>query len=203
MLYNHLMPPKVQFSKEQILDTAFELVADAGMAALSVRALAKRLGSSVAPIYVNFKNTGELMAALERKIIDVVWRYSTREYCTHGFFNIGIGQLLFVRDYPRLYHDLVIRHPGDKGYGVSEQMVDIMVADSLLEGLSREQCRALLEKMAIQTSGLSLAIAREEPALSLERALGIMEETANQLIFAEKQGYGSAQIKRICIDGVD
>jgi hypothetical protein len=86
---------------------------------------------------------------------------------------------------------------------VSEQMVDIMVADSLLEGLSREQCRALLEKMAIQTSGLSLAIAREEPALSLERALGIMEETANQLIFAEKQGYGSAQIKRICIDGVD
>jgi AcrR family transcriptional regulator len=54
MLYNHLMPPKVQFSKEQILDTAFELVAEAGMAALSVRALAKRLGSSVAPIYVNF-----------------------------------------------------------------------------------------------------------------------------------------------------
>jgi AcrR family transcriptional regulator len=101
MLYNHLMPPKVQFSKEQILDTAFELVAEAGMAALSVRALAKRLGSSVAPIYVNFKNTGELMAALERKIIDVVWRYSTREYCTHGFFNIGIGQLLFVQGLPQ------------------------------------------------------------------------------------------------------
>jgi AcrR family transcriptional regulator len=202
-----VMGPKVQFTKEQIIETALEIVIEKGFDALSVRFLANELGSSVAPIYVNFKSSQDLLDAVLQKIQQIMWQYSTKEYCEYGFFNIGIGQLLLARDYPKLYLDLLLKPPLARSHTVPEKrvfekMVEIMQEDPMLEGLSQEQCARLLEKMSVQTSGLAIAIAKEEPEMTVEHALQVMEETANQLIFAEKTGYSKSEQVKITLDEV-
>lgn len=181
------MPPKVQFTKEQILEAAFNLVITKGIDALSARVLAKELGSSVAPIYVNFKNTQELFGAVMQRVGQTVWEYSTKPYTNHGFFNIGIGQLLIAKDFSTLYRDLIVKYPGAMGMDdkTFNDMLDIMEKDPMLTGLNRKQCASVLEKMALQTSGLAIALAAGIEGFNLEKAFKIMEETAGQLVYAE------------------
>jgi AcrR family transcriptional regulator len=196
------MPPKIQFSKEQIINSAFDLVIKRGIDALSARVLAKELGSSVAPIYVNFKNTHELLKAVMGKVEQVVWEYNTKAYTKHGFFNIGIGQLLIARDYPLLFKDLTIKCPETMSMDKNtwSKMLDIMEKDEMLAGLNREQCSSILQKMALQTNGLAISLCSGNKEVTLEKALNIMEETAYQIIYAEQNSYAPCNKLEINID---
>lgn len=188
------MPPKVQFSKEQIIDSAFKIAKDKGISSLTVRKVAAELGCSVAPIYVNFKSSEDLIQALVGKIQEISWKYSTGNYTDTGFFNIGIGQVLFARDYPRLFLDLIrinnqcLEIPEE----AMENMVDIMMKDKMLDGLTRQQNRDLLQKMSLFTSGLSITMLNSEKGLTLEKALLLMEETAHQLIHSYQSNFHSS-----------
>lgn len=185
------MPPKVQFSKEQIMDSALKIAREEGISSITVRKLAAHMGCSVAPIYVNFKNTEELLNALMERVSRLLWEYSTGDYTDMGFFNIGIGQLLFVRDYPQLFMDLLNASPNciKRDETVLNQMVDIMMDDKKLEGLTREDNKALLIKMSVFTNGLSLELLKGENLITLDKALILMEETAMQLINSYRIGF--------------
>jgi len=65
------MGPKVKFTREQIIDAAFEIVQTEGIDSITMRKIAEKMGGSVAPIYVNFKNVDELKDALIEKIISI------------------------------------------------------------------------------------------------------------------------------------
>mgnify|MGYP000084448519 CR=1 FL=1 len=56
------MPPKVKFSKEAIIGTALQLVREEGMASLTARALAEKLGATPRVIFGQFANMAELQA---------------------------------------------------------------------------------------------------------------------------------------------
>ena len=58
------MGPKVKFTREQIIDAAFEIARTEGIDSITMRKIAEKMGSSVAPIYVNFNNVDELNEAL-------------------------------------------------------------------------------------------------------------------------------------------
>lgn len=67
MIYNGkeiTMPPKKKFSKEQIVEAAFEIAKEEGMSYITIRKVADRLRSSIAPIYVNFDNVEELISVV-------------------------------------------------------------------------------------------------------------------------------------------
>ena len=190
------MPPKAQFSKQQILNTALEISVKSGISSLTVRKLANKLGCSVAPIYVNFENSDALIQAVMDKIQSISWEYSTKSYTDTGFFNIGIGQILFVKDYPKLYLDLLnykhqcLKMPESQ----EQQMIDIMMKDKMLQGLTREQNKDLLLKMSIFTNGLSVAMINNQQIIPVEKALELLEETAHQLIYSQKNGFTRSYI---------
>ena len=48
------MPPKPKFTREQLVDAAFELVREQGVDALVARELAKRLNTTTTPIFTFF-----------------------------------------------------------------------------------------------------------------------------------------------------
>ena len=50
------MPPKVKFSKETMIGTALQLVREQGMASLTARALAEKLGATPRVIFGQFAN---------------------------------------------------------------------------------------------------------------------------------------------------
>ena len=60
------MPPKVKFSREEILSAAYELVRKNGKDALSARSLASALGVSTAPIFTAFESIDALTDAVRR-----------------------------------------------------------------------------------------------------------------------------------------
>ncbi len=56
------MPPKFKFTREQIIDSAVNVVRKNGMSALTARALAAELGSSAKPIFGLFQNMEEVQS---------------------------------------------------------------------------------------------------------------------------------------------
>lgn len=64
------MPPKIKVSREQVLDTAFEMTREEGFEALTARKLASRLGSSTQPIFRAYENMETLKEDLYYKSVD-------------------------------------------------------------------------------------------------------------------------------------
>ena len=54
------MPPKSKYTREEILDVAYQMAKEQGLESVVARELGKRLGTSSSPIFTAFKNMEEL-----------------------------------------------------------------------------------------------------------------------------------------------
>lgn len=61
------MPPKTIFTKEQLIDAAFEITNEEGFDSITIRRVAKMLNNSIAPIYANFKDVNKLKSEVVKK----------------------------------------------------------------------------------------------------------------------------------------
>ena len=50
------MPPKAKYTREEIIETALNIVAEKGKSALNARDLGAALGTSTRPVFTAFKN---------------------------------------------------------------------------------------------------------------------------------------------------
>ncbi|MCR5733527.1 MAG: hypothetical protein K6G22_02875 [Lachnospiraceae bacterium] len=64
------MPPKIKVSKEQVLNTAFDMTREAGFNALTARKLAERLNSSTQPIFRVYESMDTLREDLFYKCVE-------------------------------------------------------------------------------------------------------------------------------------
>lgn len=64
-----------KITKDMILDTAFELARKNGIDSVSNREIAKKLNSSIRPIYYQFKNAEELKQQLYKKIEKYFYKF--------------------------------------------------------------------------------------------------------------------------------
>lgn len=100
------MPPKNKFTKDEILDAAFEIVRAHGMAALTARSLAEKLNCSVKPIFGMFKNMEDLQQAVTEKAGDF---YREKIYTAMSeskelpYKASGLAYIRFAKDEPELF----------------------------------------------------------------------------------------------------
>ena len=94
------MPRKAQFSAEDVVTAAFELVRENGLPGLSAPAVANKMGCSTMPIYSHFQN----MQALEDEIVKKAWKlsmeYKSKTYTGDVWIDQGIGYVRFSKDEP-------------------------------------------------------------------------------------------------------
>lgn len=83
------MGPKIKFTKEQIVEAAFEIARTEGIDSITMRKIAEKMGSSVAPIYVNFKNVDELNEALIERIMSISRQLLAEENTGNPFSDMG------------------------------------------------------------------------------------------------------------------
>ncbi len=105
------MPPSVRFSREAVLDAAYQLVRREGPAALNARAVARELGGSTQPIFRLFSGMEELRTAVIDQAL-LVWKNQLRQRLQDSRFpylSIGMSYLLFARDEPELFKLLFMR----------------------------------------------------------------------------------------------
>jgi len=97
------MPPKVKFTKEEIIDAAFRLVAEGGMKNLSTTKVAKKLNSSVHPIYSNLNSVRNLKKEVYKQALLLFKEYVLNKYDDKLYISFAIGEALFAWDHRNLH----------------------------------------------------------------------------------------------------
>lgn len=176
------MPPKVKYTKEQIANSAFELVRKEGMGALTARSLASYVGTSTAPIFTAFKNIDEIKCCVKNMAVE---RYK-------NFFEKGIGEALpfkgtgmsyirFAVEEPWLFKLLFMDydvkdtvqgyHPGESEY--SEKVLDTVRQNY---GMDTENGKWLYNHLSVYTHGLAVMFANGNSMFSIEDADRMLSE---------------------------
>lgn len=102
------MPSSPKIKKEDMLQAALKLVAKNGYAALNIKAVAKELGCSTAPISWQFGGMDglreELIPFVERYVEDTYYSQCENEFTT--FEQRGKGTIDLALENPNLFHFL-------------------------------------------------------------------------------------------------
>lgn len=103
------MGRKLKFTREEILNKAYEILVREGMKKISARTIANELGISTIGVYSNFKSMSDLKNELsllaKNKLLDKV----KINYTELGLLNIGIGICLFAKEEKALFRAIFMR----------------------------------------------------------------------------------------------
>ena len=158
------MPPRIKYTKEQIVDAGVELVREGGIAALNARALAGRLGCSTQPIFREFSGMEEVKAAVIKQAEQIYNGYIQRSASKPGpnYKATGLAYIDFAREEGALFQLLFMRDR--RGEVIPPRMTDdnmeyIMQTISTATGLTGDQAYDFHLHMWIYAHGLASMVA--------------------------------------------
>lgn len=186
-----MMAPKTKFTKEQIIDAAFEIARIEGLDSITTRKVAEVLGSSVAPIYVNFKDIDELIKEVVKKVADISKQYLIEIDSGNPFHDIGVASIRFAKEYSVLFRDLVMKpneHMQNYDVDMGDDLVNMMKKDANLEGFSDHELQIFLLKMRIFQTGLSVMVANGllPDSFSEDQMIELLDSVASDIIIAAR-----------------
>ena len=158
------MPPKKKFSREQIIDKAFEIAKKEGIESITARRIAEELKCSVAPIYFNFKDIEHLKQAVVGKIFELTRKLAQTTYTGDKFLDIGIASLKFAKEYSVLFRELVLQknsYMDDYDQELGNDIIGEIIQEKELRPFSEEEVGIIFLKMRIFQLGLSVMVANE------------------------------------------
>ena len=160
------MPPKSKYTREQIIDIAFEMVRSEGMEILTARNLASKLKTSTAPIFTAFQTIEELQTEVINKAKKLY-----KEYIDEGlkeepaFKGVGIKYIEFAKDEPKLFNLLFMS--GDSIEKFSHFMPQNdenapMILDLIKNSynLDFDKAKKLYNHLSVYTHGLAVLYAQ-------------------------------------------
>jgi AcrR family transcriptional regulator len=182
------MAPKSKFKKEQIIDAAFEIARTEGIDRITIRKVADKLGSSIAPIYVNFNKVDELIEEVIKKTHTISKQLLMEQNTGNPFHDIGVASLRFAKEYSVLFRDLVMKkndHMNNQEDDMGN-LVELMKQDPLLEGLTEGELMTILLKMKIFQTGLSIMVANGllPDDFDEEKMIHMLNSTAMDIVTA-------------------
>jgi len=136
------------FTKQMILEKAGLLAEDAGLYKLSMRKIAKGLGSSITPIYESFNSKDDLIEALFQQII--------RENLNAGsYYERNEQILLYGLHNPVLYRD-IRRHAPSSHYfhEFHREIIELMKQEPALSCFDEKILKSLNFDITIYMNGL-------------------------------------------------
>ncbi len=185
------MGPKIKFAKDQIIDAAFEIAKTEGIDNITMRKIAEKMGGSVAPIYVNFKNINELIEAVIERIISISQQLFIEESQGNPFLDMGRASLRFAMEYSVLFRDLVMKN-NDYMQDYDEKMIPELIKemqkDPELEGFTVDELKTILLKMRVFQLGLSVMAANGllPKDYEMQDLMDILSSTANDVILSAR-----------------
>ena len=184
------MAPKTQFTREQIIEAGFRIACRDGMDGITVRKIAAELGSSVAPVYVNFGDLDEVRDAVVEKIVQISREILQESDTGRPFRDIGLASIRFARRYPVISRDLTLRP--NRYLEEYRSRMDVPLAgrmedDPDLAELSPERRRELLFRMQVFQTGLTVMTSTGQlpEEITETELVGIIERAAEDFIGAE------------------
>ena len=102
------MPKKVIYTREEIIEKAYEMLKSEGLNQITARTLAKKLKTSPAPIYGHFDSMEVLKAELIKKAREQFLSYVIKNYTDKPFLNAGMGFVIFAREESELFRAIFL-----------------------------------------------------------------------------------------------
>ena len=154
------MPPPIHFTRDQVIQAAFDIVEKQGMGVLSARNVAKQLQSSTAPVYSYFNSIDTLKREVLKQAEELLTGYIEKPYTDRIFLNLGTGIALFARDHRELYHSLFLEKNEFQDIVDSflTNMQNFLRKDHRFTAMPVEDRNTMLYKMWIFTHGLATLI---------------------------------------------
>lgn len=151
------MPAKTLYTKEQIINSTYNLIAKSGSNNLTARKIASHLNSSTAPIYNCFASTDELIEECLLMGVQNLIEYTNIQFSDRLFLNMGMGIITFARDNSNIYCAIML-DPSFFNRVTSLKIKELMQRakeDSRFINVVAEDLEELMEKMWTYIFGLA------------------------------------------------
>ncbi|WP_145409312.1 TetR/AcrR family transcriptional regulator [Paenibacillus xylanexedens] len=178
------MPPKVEITKDKVLDAAFEMVREQGFDVLTARNIARRLHCSTQPIYSAYGNMDELKEELfDRAInfaIDTMKTYKNEQ--NSPAMNLILGCLIFSHQEKHLFRALYLSdyravYLSNHTDRLNEEIyAAFLQIDDRLQVIEENRARAMYLKIMTYWLGISTMINTNTSELDLDEATMMLEE---------------------------
>ena len=186
------MPKKVFYTKEYIVGVALQLVREEGLQNLTARAVAKRTGCSVCPIFSAFENMEELQQAVisaARKVYD--------EYVEDGLKNslpfkgVGEAYIKFAVSEPKLFQLLFMNDDAVRSLDTVLPSIDGNY-DKILQsvkdqyGFSEKTAFRLYKNLWVFTHGIAAMCATRTCEFKSEEISAMLTDVCMSLVVKYK-----------------
>jgi len=189
--------PEKKFNTSDIIDAAFSIIRRCGWEKCSARSIAQELGSSTMPIYSGLKSMKNLEDEIARKASDLLIGYQTRKWSGFGFLDMGVGYVMFAQEEKNLFRMMYYREQPDQDDGqrqkkyrgyVFDRLMEKLEHEEIMEELSLEQRKEVLNKMWVFSHGLATLINNRviEP-MTKEEITGFLMDTGSLIITGERE----------------
>ncbi len=162
------MPPKAKYTREEIVQIAFQMTREKGIEAVVARELGKKLGTSSSPIFTAFKNMEELQQEVRKVALQEFETYvhDAVNY-TPPFKWVGIRMIEFAMKEPKLFQ-LLYMHEHEKSQryeDMVEELGDMVeVCLKFIEqdyAMTRPEAELLFKQVWIHTFAICALVANK------------------------------------------
>lgn len=159
------MAKTTKITKEKILETALEIAKEKGLEGVSNREIAKRMNSSIRPIYYQFKNVFELNKELYKTILKYFYDFLINHAIPNmpKYKQVGINYIKFAKEENQLFKILFMTNinmlPDDFIMNDYEDFQEIIKIVKNSTNLVDDKSKSLHMKMWIFTHGIATLVA--------------------------------------------
>ena len=158
------MSKPTKITKEIILEKALEIIRTQGIEKVSNREIAKKLNSSIRPIYYQFKNSEELYNELLIKMETYFYSFLLDNEIEDipKYKQIGINYIKFAKEEPNIFKALFMKKNNlvvENFIGQIKEFKEIEKFVKVSTNLKNEEIKSFHVKMWIFTHGLATLVA--------------------------------------------
>lgn len=185
------MPTTLKITKEKIIDVAFEIARKKGLEGVSNREIAKKLNSSIRPIYYQFENAKQLKNELYKRIEEYFYSFLLSDNNSiSSYKQVGINYIKFAKKEKKLFKILFMSDVklelNDVISNDNENFIEIAKLIKPITKLSDEQVMNFHTKMWIFTHGIATLVASDTITLNKMQIGKLLTSEFKALMFLEK-----------------
>ena len=195
------MPPKPKYTKEEIVNAAFELTREKGIDMVAAREVGKRLNTSPSPIFTVWNGMEELKEEVRKLAKKKYQEYMEGIFdYAPSFKEFGLRWVSFAAEEPNLYqllflsrretHNPYVRFKQDFA-GILTPLVQEIV-DTF--GLSKADAEDLLNQMIIFANGVAAFAITDPDSFSKEAVSHSLSQVCIGIVITDKLKDGSMEM---------
>ena len=192
------MPPKPKYTKEEIVNAAFELTREKGIDAVVAREVGKRLNTSSSPIFTIWSSMEELKEDVRRLAIQKYREYMADIFDYFpSFKEFGMRCVGFAAEEPNLFRLLFLtkreEHSPYARFKQEFESIFIPLVEEIMSqfGLSKSDAEDLLSQMIIFANGIAAYVLTDENSFSRETVSRDLSRVCIGIVLIKKLGDGS------------